>query len=125
MKVRTLSHTLKTKTKTNKMTGTKALLICAAIFALFISYLATQLPPNRRLILIGSWLIIFGILFVIEGWKGEPKITTRKAFQLCPKCNGQGHVSLPPCASGDIHHYQSTGIAYECNLCKGKMVIPM
>lgn len=42
---------------------------------------------------------------------------------LCPKCNGQGIVSKPPHIAGDVQEWISNQTSYECNLCKGKMII--
>ena len=47
-------------------------------------------------------------------------------LQKCPKCDGQGTVSKPPHLAGDIETWSSCSFgAHKCNLCEGKMVIPM
>ena len=46
-------------------------------------------------------------------------------FQLCPKCNGQGIVSRPPWIAGNLGSWMSSESSYECNLCHGKMIIPI
>lgn len=56
----------------------------------------------------------------------EPiNVTVYSGFQLCPKCNGQGIVSRPPWIAGDIESWMSSESSYECNLCHGKMIIPI
>ena len=51
-------------------------------------------------------------------------IVTHSAYQLCPKCNGQGIVSKPPWVAGDINEWTSSAASYVCDLCNGAKVIP-
>jgi len=48
-------------------------------------------------------------------------------YQLCPKCNGQKHVAIPPWHPGDQpYHTSSGGTALElhtCIICNGAGVI--
>lgn len=49
---------------------------------------------------------------------------THSAYQLCPKCNGQGIVSKPPWVAGDVDQWTSSAASYICDLCNGAKVIP-
>lgn len=41
-------------------------------------------------------------------------------LELCPKCNGQGIVSMPPWLAGDIPYWTGTGTgSYTCPVCGG------
>lgn len=51
-------------------------------------------------------------------------IITHSAYQLCPKCNGQGIVSKPPWVAGDVNEWTSSAASYICDLCNGAKVIP-
>lgn len=43
-----------------------------------------------------------------------------RPVQLCPKCDGQGHVSKPPWVPGDQDGWMSTSTtSYPCLLCGG------
>lgn len=47
-------------------------------------------------------------------------------YQLCPKCNGQGIVSIPPWVPGDLPSWSSTTVEnYVCNVCNGSKIIPL
>lgn len=40
--------------------------------------------------------------------------------ELCPKCNGQGTVSMPPWVDGDVPYWVDTGTgSYTCPVCGG------
>lgn len=42
------------------------------------------------------------------------------AAALCPKCNGQRHVNVPPWIAGDQPSWSSNNTAsYLCPVCKG------
>lgn len=46
-------------------------------------------------------------------------------YQICPKCHGQGIVSIPPYVSGDILQWSSTTLTnFVCNVCNGDKIIP-
>lgn len=45
-------------------------------------------------------------------------------YQLCPKCNGQKKVSIPPHIPGDVMQWSSSEIIFECGICDGKGIIP-
>ena len=55
---------------------------------------------------------------IIEEIKAVP-------YQLCPKCNGQGIVSKPAHIAGDVIEWVDSQGTHQCNLCNGKMIIPM
>lgn len=40
-------------------------------------------------------------------------------YQLCPKCNGQGTVSIPSGVPGDVETWTSGHASHECNMCNG------
>lgn len=45
-------------------------------------------------------------------------------WQLCPKCNGQGKVSKPPYAAGDIPYWESaTNASWVCDVCNGAKIL--
>lgn len=47
-------------------------------------------------------------------------------YQLCPKCNGQGMVSIPPWVPGDLAGWSATTVEnYVCNVCNGAKIIPL
>ena len=42
-------------------------------------------------------------------------------YQLCPKCNGQGTVSLPPWIDGDTDEFLNVDIGgFTCDICEGE-----
>ena len=45
------------------------------------------------------------------------------AWQICPKCKGQGIVSKPPNVPGDVYDWSESSVSYPCNLCNGQMII--
>lgn len=49
---------------------------------------------------------------------------THSAYQLCPKCNGQGIVSKPPWVAGDVYEWSSTQTQFTCDVCNGAKIIP-
>lgn len=49
---------------------------------------------------------------------------THSAYQLCPKCNGQGIVSKPPWVAGDVYEWSSTQSQFTCDVCNGAKIIP-
>jgi uncharacterized protein with PIN domain len=49
--------------------------------------------------------------------------STRKALQLCPKCNGQGTVCKPPWIAGDVHEWTCSQTSFICDVCDGLKVI--
>ena len=51
-------------------------------------------------------------------------VVTHSAYQLCPKCNGQGIVSKPPYVAGDVHEWSSTSATFTCDVCNGAKIIP-
>jgi len=51
-------------------------------------------------------------------------VVTHSAYQLCPKCNGQGIVSKPPWVAGDVNEWTSSDASYICDLCNGTKVFP-
>ena len=45
-------------------------------------------------------------------------------YQTCPKCNGQGIVSVPPYVAGDVLTFTSSGTeTYTCPVCGGQGVL--
>ena len=44
-------------------------------------------------------------------------------WQLCPLCNGQGHVSKPKHVAGDVNQWASTSTSHVCWICNGKGII--
>ena len=46
-------------------------------------------------------------------------------YQKCPKCNGQGSVSIPPHVAGDVGQWTSSATQYVCDVCNGAKIIPM
>lgn len=66
--------------------------------------------------------------FKIESFKN--KITKEQQhifihYQLCPKCNGQGIVSISPLVAGDVSLSTGSSSQYTCNVCNGQKIIPM
>jgi DnaJ-class molecular chaperone len=57
--------------------------------------------------------------------KEKVNIVSAVPYQLCPKCNGQGQVSMPPYVAGDVRDVMSTGGIFQCDVCNGNKVIPM
>lgn len=53
---------------------------------------------------------------------GYKHCVTYNYYQLCPKCNGQGIVSRPPCVAGDIYAWNGSS-TYICDVCNGSKVI--
>lgn len=50
--------------------------------------------------------------------------TVNNAAQVCPKCNGQGHVFTPPWVAGDATEYSTSKFeTFECPVCEGRKVI--
>lgn len=45
-------------------------------------------------------------------------------YQLCPKCNGQKTVSVPPYIDGDTRELTVIGEVFQCDICKGEGIIP-
>lgn len=55
---------------------------------------------------------------------GTGSITVDSVWQLCPKCNGQGHVSKPPWVPGDVEMWVSSDTGtHTCQVCNGNGVI--
>lgn len=45
-------------------------------------------------------------------------------WQLCPKCNGQGMVLIPPYVAGDATEWSSTTVCtHTCPVCNGAKII--
>lgn len=40
-------------------------------------------------------------------------------WQLCPLCNGQGHVSKPKHVAGDVYQWSATSTSHVCWICNG------
>ena len=45
------------------------------------------------------------------------------AYQLCPKCQGQGSVSKPPWLSAEQQAWSSTQTSWVCDVCNGAKII--
>jgi len=45
------------------------------------------------------------------------------AFQLCPKCNGQGTMSKPPHIPGDVNEWTSSQTSFTCDVCNGEKIL--
>jgi hypothetical protein len=45
------------------------------------------------------------------------------AWQLCPKCLGQGIVSKPPYIAGDVNNWSSSSTSFVCDVCNGAKII--
>lgn len=45
------------------------------------------------------------------------------SYQLCPKCNGQGHVSKPRWIAGDVYQWTDTATSHLCWICNGAGVL--
>lgn len=61
----------------------------------------------------------------IEEFYKEDDLTKFIPYQLCPKCSGQGIVSKPPGVAGDVDQWISGETVHNCDVCKGKKIIPM
>lgn len=46
-------------------------------------------------------------------------------YQSCSICFGQGLVAKPSYVPGDVDQWTSSDLAYTCNICNGKGIIPM
>ena len=54
---------------------------------------------------------------------GKSKTVTAY-YQTCPKCHGQGIVSVPPYVAGDVLTFTSSGTeTYTCPVCGGQGVL--
>ena len=40
-------------------------------------------------------------------------------WQVCPKCNGQGHVSKPAWVPGDVDSWVDNKTSHTCSMCNG------
>jgi Ribonuclease G/E len=44
-------------------------------------------------------------------------------YQLCPKCNGQGHVSKPSYVPGDVISWVDSQTSHRCDVRNGEKII--
>jgi hypothetical protein len=57
--------------------------------------------------------------------KHESKEVQFIPYQVCPKCNGQGIVTIPDHVVGNVSEWISDKSSYPCNVCNGAKIIPM
>lgn len=44
-------------------------------------------------------------------------------WQLCPLCNGQGHIGKPPGIAGDQNEWISSSAIHTCRICNGSGMV--